>query len=436
MIGLRIDSVPVMVHPTQQRPLSPSRRPPPCLTFARNGKVTSIKVRPWAAAVGLSALALCLTAYIGATAYLIYRDDLLGATLARQVNMQYAYEDRIAALRSEIDRVTSRYVVAAQGVEEQVATLLRRQAEIEGRQDALDDLAEKARGIGIEVASTEEARAPRPRPAVALHSKSRLLDPALGYAPGATPTNDAIRATLMRTSDAQGPVELRGDLQPLLLSVGSSLENAARQQAVALDTLRNQTEGEAAKLSAALAPIGVNIATVEPEGPQGGPFIPAGALHFVERTAILNRTLDDIAALHRAAAGMPLRAPVGGTAISSRFGYRTDPFLRSAALHSGLDFVAATGTSVRATAPGTVVSAGPSGGYGNMVEIRHAGGVSTRYAHLSAVLVEQGAEIKAGEVIGRVGSTGRSTGPHLHYETRRDGQAIDPTPYLEAGQAL
>ncbi|MDQ3558722.1 MAG: M23 family metallopeptidase [Pseudomonadota bacterium] len=133
---------------------------------------------------------------------------------------------------------------------------------------------------------------------------------------------------------------------------------------------------------------------------------------------------------------MPLRAPVGGTAISSRFGYRTDPFLRSAALHSGLDFVAATGTSVRATAPGTVVSAGPSGGYGNMVEIRHAGGVSTRYAHLSAVLVEQGAEIKAGEVIGRVGSTGRSTGPHLHYETRRDGQAIDPTPYLEAGQAL
>lgn len=404
--------------------------------FARNGKVTRFGIRPWAAALGLSALALCFTAYVGATAYLIYRDDLFGTTLTRQVNMQYAYEDRIAALRAEIDRVTSRHVVATHGVEEQVATLVQRQAEIEGRQGALDVLVEKARGIGIEVASTSEMRAPQPRRNAAGDSDSRPLGPALGYATRVTPIDDAITRMLLGNPDEEEPLGLRGNLEPLLLTVESSLDHAAGQQTGALEALQQQTVGETARISAAFTSIGISLAKGQPEEPQGGPFIPAGALHFVERTAMLNRSLDEIAAMRRAAASMPLRAPVAGHAISSRFGYREDPFLHRAAMHSGLDFAATSGTSVRSTAPGTVVSAGVNGGYGNAVEIRHAGGFSTRYAHLSAILVQPGAEVAAGALIGRVGSTGRSTGPHLHYETRRNGQAVDPTPFLQAGKAL
>ncbi|MCX7325314.1 MAG: M23 family metallopeptidase [Hyphomicrobiales bacterium] len=103
-------------------------------------------------------------------------------------------------------------------------------------------------------------------------------------------------------------------------------------------------------------------------------------------------------------------------------------------MHSGLDFRAEHGTLVKAAAPGRVVAAEYSGGYGNMVEIEHANGISTRYAHLSHISVSEGQQVVVGSPLGRVGSTGRSTGPHLHYETRIDGEAVDPQRFLRAGQ--
>jgi murein DD-endopeptidase MepM/ murein hydrolase activator NlpD len=128
---------------------------------------------------------------------------------------------------------------------------------------------------------------------------------------------------------------------------------------------------------------------------------------------------------------MPLNAEV----VSSGYGYRVDPFLNRRAFHTGLDFPAPAGTLVRATASGTVAAAGWDGGYGQMVEVRHQNGIATRYGHLSAILVSEGVVIEAGTPIGRVGSTGRSTGPHLHYETRRDGETVNPRIFLAAGRA-
>jgi murein DD-endopeptidase MepM/ murein hydrolase activator NlpD len=105
-------------------------------------------------------------------------------------------------------------------------------------------------------------------------------------------------------------------------------------------------------------------------------------------------------------------------------------------MHTGLDFRAQTGDPVRATANGKVVSSGWSGSYGRMVEIDHGNGLSTRYGHLSEINVKVGDYVKIGQVIGEVGSTGRSTGPHLHYETRIDGEAVDPQKFLRAGVRL
>ena len=102
-------------------------------------------------------------------------------------------------------------------------------------------------------------------------------------------------------------------------------------------------------------------------------------------------------------------------------------------MHTGLDFRAAKGDPVRVTANGKVVSAGWAGGYGRMVEVDHGNGLSTRYGHLSEIGVKVGQVVKIGDVIGEVGSTGRSTGPHLHYETRIDGVAVDPQKFLRAG---
>jgi murein DD-endopeptidase MepM/ murein hydrolase activator NlpD len=127
---------------------------------------------------------------------------------------------------------------------------------------------------------------------------------------------------------------------------------------------------------------------------------------------------------------------LGEIELSSGFGVRTDPFLGRPAMHTGLDFRASTGEPARATANGKVVKAGWHGGYGRMVEIDHGNGLTTRYGHLSAIRVKIGESVRIGQTIGDVGSTGRSTGPHLHYETRIDGDAVDPQRFLRAGVKL
>jgi murein DD-endopeptidase MepM/ murein hydrolase activator NlpD len=122
--------------------------------------------------------------------------------------------------------------------------------------------------------------------------------------------------------------------------------------------------------------------------------------------------------------------------MTSGFGGRVDPFNGRLAIHTGVDFRGDYGATVRATAAGKVTIAGPMGGYGKMVEIDHGNGLSTRYAHLSAIAVQEGQTIESGAVIGAIGSTGRSTSPHLHYETRIDGEPIDPLRFLRAGEKL
>jgi len=127
---------------------------------------------------------------------------------------------------------------------------------------------------------------------------------------------------------------------------------------------------------------------------------------------------------------MPLAGEPG---LTSSFGYRVDPFLGRLALHPGVDLAEAYGAEIHAAAAGRVVHAGPAGGYGIMVEIDHGNGLATRYAHMSEALVEEGEAVDKGAVLGRLGSTGRSTGPHLHYEVRVDGEPVDPERFLRAG---
>jgi murein DD-endopeptidase MepM/ murein hydrolase activator NlpD len=115
---------------------------------------------------------------------------------------------------------------------------------------------------------------------------------------------------------------------------------------------------------------------------------------------------------------------------SSGYGLRTDPISGGTVNHPGFDLAAATGTPVSAAARGTITHAGPAGTYGNLVTVRHEHGFETRYAHLSAVDVQVGDVVEAGQEVGKVGTTGYSTGPHLHFEVRQDGQLIDPAPLL------
>jgi murein DD-endopeptidase MepM/ murein hydrolase activator NlpD len=192
------------------------------------------------------------------------------------------------------------------------------------------------------------------------------------------------------------------------------------------------------KAEAAIRQFGLNpeVLARQARNAQGGlfePFFGKGKKdvrdpRFLKLAAALGR-MD---AMERALAAIPTAKPAASMMMSSGFGYRADPFTGAAAMHAGLDFKGPIGTPILAAAEGKVVMAGFNGGYGNTIEIRHANGLVTRYAHLSGLNVRRGQMVDRGVQIGRMGSSGRSTGSHLHFEVRLNGQAINPRKFLEA----
>jgi murein DD-endopeptidase MepM/ murein hydrolase activator NlpD len=178
--------------------------------------------------------------------------------------------------------------------------------------------------------------------------------------------------------------------------------------------------------------------------PQGGPFVPApldeaSLRQEIERLAAAlqekSLTLDKLESHTREhmlrQTFLPTILPVsGGAYLGSPFGNRIDPFGRGRAIHEGLDFVAPHGTPILAAADGVVVHAAYHPEFGNLVEINHGGEQITRYAHLSDISVNVGVAVRGGQQVGLLGNTGRSTGPHLHFEVRRNGAALDPEPFL------
>lgn len=129
---------------------------------------------------------------------------------------------------------------------------------------------------------------------------------------------------------------------------------------------------------------------------------------------------------------IPSRTPLNGLHMTSDFGMRMHPILGGYRMHAGIDLAAPTGTPIYATADGVVERAEWTGGYGLMVELGHGGDLETRYGHMSRLNVAAGQQVRRGEIIGYVGATGRATGPHLHYEVRVAGMAVNPAPYMQA----
>jgi murein DD-endopeptidase MepM/ murein hydrolase activator NlpD len=182
--------------------------------------------------------------------------------------------------------------------------------------------------------------------------------------------------------------------------------------------------------AAELHRLGIRPASPGAAGGVGGPFEAAGNATF---KALFNswKKLDE---LQGDVIAIPSDKPVKtDVTFTSGFGVRADPFHAGAAMHPGIDLAGSYGTPIYATADGTVIRAGwNSGGYGNLVEIDHGRGISTRYGHMSAILVHEGDHVTRGEQIGRMGSTGRSTGNHLHYEVRIDGRPVNPIPFMKS----
>ena len=169
---------------------------------------------------------------------------------------------------------------------------------------------------------------------------------------------------------------------------------------------------------------------------QGGPYEPVKADSDSTFKQLFSswKKLDN---LQVGAIAVPSEKPVRMAAFTSGYGVRSDPFGGGAARHMGIDLAGPTGTPIYATADGVVSESGyHNGGYGNLIKLDHGRGVETRYGHLSAMLVAAGQRVARGQLIGRMGSTGRSTGSHLHYEVRIEGKAVNPIPFMKSTDYL
>ena len=185
------------------------------------------------------------------------------------------------------------------------------------------------------------------------------------------------------------------------------------------------------------------IAAVDSEAlGQGGPFIPVGnsaadfepSMQLEASVSMLDQQLDRWTALREVVRTLPLAAPLDEYRVSSDFGERVDPVNGRKGQHQGVDFAGKMGRPIYAPAPGKVVFAGWRGRYGRSIDIDHGNGIRTRYAHLKKILVTVGQEVGHREKIALLGSSGRSTGPHVHYEVRYNGRALDPMKFIKAGE--
>ncbi|MCT7375351.1 peptidoglycan DD-metalloendopeptidase family protein [Chelativorans salis] len=404
------------------------RRKPTTIIVADGDDIRYFTVRPWLAAVAGTALTVAAVGYLAATAYLVMRDDLIGSAMARQARLQQAYEDRISALRAQVDRVTSRQLLDQQLMQRKVGELIERQERLSERHGQLVPVLERTGGP-----SGEEIPVPSPRPDIRADGDGFQLDEMV------------TGTTYAAVTSSRMPWPIRGISQETevtkadrtFAAIDHSLRDIEAEQIERVETLAEEVYRTAETIADALGSAGISVADGYGEEDVGGPLIaPAANAGFKEKVRELDEALQRLDELKQTARRIPIANPLPGAAVTSGFGLRRDPILRRPAHHSGVDFRARRGASIQATGAGTVVTAGWNGGYGRMVEVDHGGSITTRYAHLSKILVKPGDKVDAGAVIGQAGSSGRSTGPHLHYEVRHNGTAVNPLKYISAGRRI
>jgi murein DD-endopeptidase MepM/ murein hydrolase activator NlpD len=404
-----------------------------------------LRIGPIAFWIVVGTLVIMAAWSITTATYFAFRDDVLTRLVSREAEMQFGYEDRIAELRAQIDRLSSRQLLDQKQYETKLDQVARRQATLESRAAALGALADPTLTGSIK----QPARAGAPQRNVPL-KPSPLSDA------GAPPTTrdarlGAINPATGNPATGRSAVIASEDIEGALTGMQASLDRIDARHRAVLSALEETYHSKAQRMRGVLADLGIDAKKIAPApkngtvngtaGGTGGPYVPAlppfNASAFDRQLYSVKVARVEIDQLTRSLVSIPVRRPIAGEGeIMSGFGVRIDPFLSRPAMHTGLDFRAEIGDPILVTANGTVTTAGWTGGYGKMVEVDHGNGFSTRYGHMSEIDVKVGQQVKLGQPLGKVGTTGRSTGPHLHYETRIDGEAVDPQRFLSAGSKL
>lgn len=390
---------------------------------------------------GLALFFLVSIGFLGGTTYLVFRDDLFDLVRERNADMQQAYEDRIARLRSEIDRISSRQILDNVSLDEKVEKIMSAQQGIADRQRAVGELIDKARSIGL----IDGQNAPIDGDKRASADPADITGSVTAYAATRSSADISRQFDALTAKPASmaslSPTDLRlPDGKPDFKAIASHLAAVDAEQAKAVEAIADAANARVDKAVDMVAGLGIQMKVPETSSSEdavGGPYIPLGmAQALAAAMDEADQAFGRIEKVKAEAARLPLIRPLPGADMTSNFGSRRDPFLGSLAFHAGIDFRSPTGSDVKPTAPGVVTNAGWAGGYGNMVEIDHGNGITTRYGHLSRISVRVGDQVTRDSKIGEVGSTGRSTGPHLHYETRINGEPLNPINYINAGAKL
>jgi murein DD-endopeptidase MepM/ murein hydrolase activator NlpD len=413
------------------------------------------------------------------TVNVIFKDRIIAAKDHRYQQMQAAYENRVGDLQQSYDELNNAVVGAEdkfkqtadelQAKQNTIVRVLNRKSQVDalvagsgvavpllgaplpGRADAPSDSIGTAAPSGgdgdddtIEGGTTlqvmPQPAQPQPRTAKPANH-AELLD--FGGLAG--------RLNAFFGTHPQKPSEAEMFTRhPMLRVLAEQTERVRRIGAseTALVTMaQNEVAGSTQTVRTLISNTGINPDQFEQKYESaygiGGPDIPLDKVHiegisdpafqnaYFKASAVLGQMDELLASLRH----VPLTVPVSGPEFerTSGFGARIDPFTGRYSFHPGLDFAGPWGAIVRSTAAGVIVWAGPRGTYGNMIDIDHGLGIHTRYGHLSAVLVQVGARVGKGVPIGKLGSTGRSTGPHVHYEIWYDDVVRNPSKFIEAG---
>lgn len=423
-----------------------------------HGHVQFISLSPLAQ-ICMAAVAIGFFSWVAFTSVnVVFKEQIIASKDRRFVKVQAAYEERIAQMQASYDDLNGQLIIAQE-------RFLATTQELEAKHQQISDVLSH-REAAVQGLESLRSRLADVRPAQVPDGRENNVLMALSDAPGAqrvsraapqAAVEAAVRGqSLFDVLSTETPLAFGGLLRGSVLGndtavdIDTRLAALDRSQRSLINAMEETTDREIEELERIIAMTGVTSPQAFMErvdaqqAASGGPYIDlaggddlAGATagtNFTRQVGRVAQNLDHLAALNYAVGFLPLASPLEDYRLTSDFGPRMDPFKRRMAFHSGYDMAAAYNTPVYAPSAGVVIYAERRGPYGRMVEIDHGNGFRTRYAHLNKIDVRVGQEVGFQDLIGKVGSSGRSSGPHLHYEVWFDDQVRDPSKFIEAGK--
>ncbi len=388
-----------------------------------DGNLRFVVVRSWALVAGSIACCGLAVWIIFATTSFVLKESTISAANSRTQSVRVAYEDRIASIQSLIDSMNDKLLLDQDAYLGQVDTLRSEFAQLLRRHRRLEIFFEQG-WLPTDASSGDDASDSSDEDEIDVDQPERQ-----GW--WSSGSEDDFRTA----EEAERPLnevriifaELLVEQHALLDRVVDFAENRAHEMRTQFRRLGLDPIEVAASIDALPNAVGGPLLPVQQgEEPQDG---------VDERILEAHRRFNQVEKLRYAVTRMPITLPiVEGYQLTSGFGFRQDPFTDVMAMHAGTDLRAAEGTPVVAPADGRVTRAEHADAYGKVIDIEHDNGITTRYAHLSRIDVAEGDRIETGQQIGLVGSTGRSTGPHLHYETRVDGRPVDAYNFIRVAR--